>query len=334
MNKTQSASWELTAPTVQILSRWQADSLVYPVARFLGLALGAMALMSCLVALGADPAEDKTKAETNSVTEPHRDSSATKEKAKSEAGIETQAQEPSILSKALTRGAITGGMDPHGDSLLSIQNSLTQFAHPEFMLRLFLSLSLAVACAWLVAWHPRRTTRVDPLSDFEERKTLIILGVVGAVVAELSGTSPTLAFVIFGIGALMRFRTVLDNPKVTGKAILVVVIGLACGMGSWTMAVFVTAFSWVLIFWLDSRVTCEIRVRLDEGADPNPVYGKVQPVLVAHGCRIVSYALSRGKKRMVFFVHMPARVRLQELEADVKAKFPRNEDSCVCIQME
>ena len=41
---------------------------------------------------------------------------------------------------------------------------------------------------------------------------------VGAVVAELSGTSQTLAFVIFGIGALLRFRTVLDNPKLTVKA--------------------------------------------------------------------------------------------------------------------
>ena len=157
---------------------------------------------------------------------------------------------------------------------------------------------------------------------------------VGAIVAELSGTSPTLAFVIFGIGALLRFRTVLDNPKLTGKAILVVVIGLACGMGSWTMAVFVTIFSWVLIFWLDSRVSCRIRVRLEGTADPSPVYSKVEPVLVAHGCRIVSYALSQGKKRMVFFVHMPAGLNLQELEADVKAKFPKAEDSRISIQVD
>ncbi len=41
----------------------------------------------------------------------------------------------------------TGGVDPHGDSLLSIQNSFQQFEHPAFVLRLFLSLSLAAACA-------------------------------------------------------------------------------------------------------------------------------------------------------------------------------------------
>ena len=113
-------------------------------------------------------------------------------------------------------------------------HSLEQFLHPEFMLRLFLSLTLAIACSWIVAWHPR-STRLASLSDLEERKTLILLGMVGAVVAELSGTSQTLAFVIFGIGALLRFRTVLDNPKLTVKAIIVVIVGLACGMGSWVM---------------------------------------------------------------------------------------------------
>jgi hypothetical protein len=115
------------------------------------------------------------------------------------------------------RTFIDGGIDPHGDSWRSMAHSLEQFLHPEFMLRLFLSLSLAIACSWIVAWHPR-STRLASLSDLEERKTLILLGMVGAVVAELSGTSQTLAFVIFGIGALLRFRTVLDNPKLTVKA--------------------------------------------------------------------------------------------------------------------
>jgi hypothetical protein len=77
----------------------------------------------------------------------------------------------------------TGGLDPHGDSWLSIQNSLHQFGHNGFLLRIFLSLSLAVGCAWAIGWHPRRSALSDPLSDLEERKALILLGMVGAVVA-------------------------------------------------------------------------------------------------------------------------------------------------------
>ena len=192
-------------------------------------------------------------------------------------------------------GATTGGTDPHGNSWLSIQHSIQQFAHPEFMLRLFLSLSLAVGCAWLIAWHPRRSSLMDPLSDLEERKTLILLGMVGAIVAELSGSSQTLAFVIFGIGALLRFRTALDNPKLTGKAIMVVVVGLACGMGSWAMAVFVTVFSWLLVYWLDSHASCRIRIRLANDVNPQPVFGMVQSLLVSHRCRLHSSALYEDK---------------------------------------
>src|SRR3974390_3150263 len=92
----------------------------------------------------------------------------------------------------------TYGVDPQTDSWAAIQRSLQQFSHPDFILRLFLSFTLAVACGWVVAWHPRRSSRLDSLSDLEERKTLILLGLVGAIVAELAGTNATLAFVIFG----------------------------------------------------------------------------------------------------------------------------------------
>jgi hypothetical protein len=219
----------------------------------------------------------------------------------------------------------TGGMDPHGDSWLSIQHSLQQFAHPEFMLRLFLSLSLAVGCAWLIAWHPRRSSALDPLSDLEERKALILLGMVGAIVAELSGSSQTLAFVIFGIGALLRFRTVLDNPKLTGKAITVVVIGLACGMGSWAMAVFVTAFSWLLVFWLDSHSSCRIRIRLDDEVDPQPIFGALQSLLVSHHCRLKSSALYEDKGQMVFLMYIPTGVDPRQLESEIRAKLKKTD---------
>jgi hypothetical protein len=227
----------------------------------------------------------------------------------------------------------TGGIDPKGDSWVSIQQSIQQFAHPEFILRLLLSFSLAVGCAWVIAWHPRRSSLNNPLSDLEERKALILLGLVGAIVAELSGSSPTLAFVIFGIGALLRFRTVLDNPKLTGKAIMVVVIGLACGMGSWTMAIFVTAFSWLLVYWLDSHSSCRVRIRLDDGADPQPIFGMVQSLLVSHKCRLQSSALYEDKGQMVFLLYIPTGVDPRQLEAEVRAKVRKNHVSKIDVDV-
>ena len=232
----------------------------------------------------------------------------------------------------MTRTTVTGGTDPHGDSWQSIQSSLLQFAHPGFLLRLLLNLLLAVGCSWVVAWHPRRSTLTDPLADLEERKALIILGMVGAVVAELSGTSSALAFVIFGIGALMRFRTVLDNPKLTGKAIMVVAIGLACGMGSWAMAIFVTVFSWLLVFWLESHVSCRIRIRLEKDLDPQPVYGVVQSLLIAHRCRLQSSTIDADKAQMNFLLLIPAGLDPIFLESEVRAKLPSPDEARIDIQ--
>src|SRR5213595_1458866 len=229
--------------------------------------------------------------------------------------------------------AKVGTTDPKGNSWLSIQHSVEQFAHPEFILRLFLSLGLAVGCAWVIAWHPRRSSLANPLADLEERKALVLLGMVGAVVAELSGTSQTLAFVIFGIGALLRFRTLLDNPKLTGKAITVVVVGLACGMGSWAMAVFVTGFTWLLVYWLDSHASCRIRIRLDDNVDPNPIFGMMQSLLVSHNCRLQSSALYEDKGQMVFLLYIPAKIDPRKLEAEVRAKLRKSDVSKIDVDV-
>src|SRR5436309_2869799 len=236
-------------------------------------------------------------------------------------------------AQEMAKAGATGGIDPKGNSWLSIEKSVEQFAHPSFILRLFLSLSLAVGCAFAIAWHPRRASIRNPLADFEERKALILLGVVGAVIAELTGTSQTLAFVIFGIGALLRFRTVLDNPKLTGKAIMIVVVGLACGMGSWAMAVFVTGFSWLLLFWLDSHSSCRVRIRLDDTEDPKPVFGTVQSLLVSHKCRLQSSSLYEDKGQMVFLLYIPSGVDPRQLEAEVRSSLKKHRVSKIVVDV-
>jgi hypothetical protein len=68
-------------------------------------------------------------------------------------------------AEEMAKAGAGGGIDPKGNSWLSIEKSVEQFAHPSFILRLFLSLSLAVGCAFAIAWHPRRATLRDPLRD-------------------------------------------------------------------------------------------------------------------------------------------------------------------------
>ena len=236
-------------------------------------------------------------------------------------------------SNALMAGGIGSPSPNNASAWETITHSIEQFGHVNFLLKLVLGLGLAVLCALMIAWHPRRSTRVDPLSDLEERKALILLGLVGAVIAEL-GVNQNLAFVIFGIGALIRFRTVLDNPKITGKAILVVVIGLACGMGQWAMAGFVTLASWGLIFWLDSHISARVRVKVSGKQDMKTVYGEVQDFLQRNHCRVKSAATYEDKRQMVFLVHIPSDLDPTDLESGLRTKLPKGgEDSDVDVRV-
>lgn len=220
------------------------------------------------------------------------------------------------------RGNSASALAPqsHQSHMEMIQKGFQEFIHWQLMLRLLLGFGLAVACGWFIAWHPRRSAKTDPGADLEESKTLILLGMVGAVVAEVSKLDQNVAFVIFGIGALVRFRTVLDNPKLTGKAIMVIVIGLACGMNQWAMAAFVTAVTWLLIYWLDRHVSSRLKVRITGKQDIRVVYGDVQDFLRKHQCRVKAANIYETKRSMVFVSHVPADLDPVEFELNLRAK--------------
>jgi hypothetical protein len=202
----------------------------------------------------------------------------------------------------------------------AIVESFQQFIHWQMMLRILLGFGLAVACGWFIAWHPRRAAKSDAAADLEETKTLILLGMVGAAVAEISKLDEHMAFVIFGIGALVRFRTVMDNPKVTGKAIMVVVIGLACGMNQWAMAAFVTGLTWVLVYWLDSHVSARFKIRVTGKQDARLMFAEVQEFLKRHRCRVKAASFYESKRSMVLVAHIPATMDPVEIEMSLSAK--------------
>ena len=146
-------------------------------------------------------------------------------------------------AQEMAKAGATGGINTKGNSWYSIQKSVEQFFHPTFILRLFLSLSFGgrLRLRNRMASAPRVPPGTRSRISRNARHSYSLVW-SGPWLLDFSGISQTLAFVIFGIGALLRFRTLLDNPKLTGKAIMVVIVGLACGMGSWAMAVFVTGF--------------------------------------------------------------------------------------------
>lgn len=208
----------------------------------------------------------------------------------------------------------------------SVQSSLSHFTNPWFVLSLLLGLAVATLCGFAIAWHPRRAGKGDPVEDLERRNTLILLAMVGAVVSELVRVEPTMALVVFGIGGLIRFRTVLENPKTTGKAIMVVVIGLACGLGELAMAVFFTAFSWALIFWLDSSVGFRIRLKLSGKCDSKATLIALLDLIRRSGGRVSSAEEYEHKRQVVVVGKIPSQVDPVKFKAALGLKLPLGEE--------
>ncbi len=208
----------------------------------------------------------------------------------------------------------------------SVQSSLDHFTNPWFVLSLLLGLAVAAACGLALAWHPRRSGKGDPVEDLEQRNTLILLAMVGAVVSELVRVDPAMALVVFGIGGLIRFRTILDNPKITGKAIMVVVIGLACGLGELAMGVFFTLFTWLLIFWLDSVVGFRIRLKLTGRCDSKATLVAVLDAVRRVGGRTSSAEEYEHKRQLVVIGKMPSSVDPVKFKANLAHKLPQGED--------
>src|SRR5260370_16330722 len=104
-------------------------------------------------------------------------------------------------------------------------------------------------------------------------------------------------------------------------------------MGSWAMAVFVTAFTWVLVFWLDSHASCRVRIRLDDNVDPNPIFGMVQSLLVSHRCRLQSSALYEDKGQMVFRLYIPPGTDPSQLKTEVRSKMRKSAVSQIDVDV-
>src|SRR5436305_1895748 len=79
-------------------------------------------------------------------------------------------------AEEMTKAGATGGVDPKGNSCESIQRSVLQFGHPACILRLRLSVGLAVGCAVPIAWQARRASPPASLPQVPASKLLAVRG--------------------------------------------------------------------------------------------------------------------------------------------------------------
>ena len=109
--------------------------------------------------------------------------------------------------------------------------------------------------------------------------------------------------------------------------IAVVVIGLACGMMMFPLAVVLAALTWTLPFWSESRYAVALRVKDLSKDGAGLAVTRCREVLEEHGGQVVSVRTERTGQFSIV-ANVPARVNPAEVEAELR-QLPKEESGTV-----
>lgn len=201
------------------------------------------------------------------------------------------------------------------------------FAELDFLLRAFLNLVLAAVLGAIIGFHPRRVRTADTLEEIEAPKVSIMFAVIGSLIGILvMNYGMGVGFVLFGIGGLIRFRTVMRSAQPTGQVIFGTLIGLSCGLDLPHVAVLATAFEFVLTLVLEARLTYRVYAR---GLPPDrfaEAAGAYRAALAGGEYRVLSET-TRPDKGLVCFI-------FRSTDRDTKQRIERLVDENVDVSLQ
>jgi hypothetical protein len=173
----------------------------------------------------------------------------------------------------------------------------------DFLIDAALNLALAAVLGAIIAYHPRHSQTADTLEEIEASQIYVLYSVIGSITGILVVQyGMAVGFVLFGIGALIRFRTVLRSASLTGRLIFVTLIGLSCGLELPHVAVLVTVFGFGLIYLLDSRFTFRIEIRGLSADGISESAKAYRTVLDREDCRVISERKRPSRGRVTFII--------------------------------
>jgi phosphate/sulfate permease len=173
---------------------------------------------------------------------------------------------------------------------------------------------LAAVLGALIAYHPRTYGKALTLEEAEQPKIFIMYAVVGSIIGVIVRAHHEMAFVVFGIGGLLRFRTDVGPAKDTGRVILVTCIGLSCGILLFNVAILGTIFGWLLVWLLERSVAHRVLVK---GLDPLVLAKSAEAyeeVLRENGLQIMSQKMNFVKNQVAFIFRVPGKIDREQLE--------------------
>ena len=212
---------------------------------------------------------------------------------------------------SMTQGLTSSG--DHGVGLLA--EGWTSFKDIWLFLDMVIVLLLALVLGAVIAYHPSTRRRMSSLEHFEQPKTFLMYSMVAAVVALIVKVQPTMAFVIFGIGGLLRFRTMVGEAKDTGRVILVTVVGLCCGLKIFIVAIPATVIGWLVIYFLEQELSGHIRVSGVPEEQLHAATSAYRELILAEDLTIIGEQTKFIKREFIFVVKAPPSLDRETLES-------------------
>jgi hypothetical protein len=213
----------------------------------------------------------------------------------------------------------------------SLDESVAQFADPLSLVPLVLGLGVALALAWLLARHPSRPTRRDPLGDANDRTVLVLLGLAGASAVVLIAWSPFVAAFLVAVALVVRPRGRLLHPSRAPLAFVVVVVGALAGLGHWAAALVVTVVVWCCLFWMHARVGWIVRLRVRGAVDLHQATTELRSALERKGCRVLDVRIDPLRRSSRVRVFAPSSAEGVQLARELRSLFPADADVDVAL---
>jgi hypothetical protein len=143
---------------------------------------------------------------------------------------------------------------------------------------------LLLAITSAIAFHPARTRSRRGIRDYELPRLFFLYALIGMGIGFLVlQYGAVIGFVIFGIGGLLRFRSVINNSTDTVEVILVTLLGLCIGLNLQNMALLLAIISWVLIWVFGLKRAYQLSLRLKGTADLETVMDGLETQMQALG---------------------------------------------------
>jgi len=128
-------------------------------------------------------------------------------------------------------------------------------------------------------WRRFLPHALPPTRETAQAQTLI--AVAGALMVVVIGHSTARAFGLVGLGAFIRFRSGIKDPRDAAVMFVMIGVGMACGLGAVPMAVVATLFAGMVLAVFDAGRRARLRmVRLAIAVeDPRHAFERIRAAL-------------------------------------------------------